>query len=131
MSFILYLNDFKIFWGGEAFIMLTTIIGVHLYFAAIIKWQVFGKKINPYLANKDRLNQMKIIVKSAVYTSIAMSVFLMAMAVMDEFDMHYLQALLLSLYFQALAIFGLGTMLRSSRIEDMDFDVYRKDPAVA
>ncbi len=131
MSFLLYINDYEVSWDNGVLIMLVTIIAVHLYFAAIIKWQVFGKKINPYLANKDRLNHMKTIVKTSVYTSIAMSVFFMALAVMDEFDMHYLQALLLSLYFQALAIFGIGTMLRTSRIETMDFEVYRKDPSAA
>jgi len=91
-----------------------------------IKWQVFGKKVNPYLANKDRLNHMKDVVKATVYTSIAMSIFLMALAVMDEFNLHYFQALLMSIYFQVIAIFGIGTMLRSTQVKNMDFDVYKE-----
>ncbi len=131
MSYLLYINDFEVSWDNGVLIMLVTIIGVHVYFAALIKWQVFGKKMDPHLANKDRLPHMKTIVSTSVYTSIAMSVFFMALALMDEFDMHYVQALLLSLYFQVIAIFGIGTLLRSSKIEDIDFEVYRKDPTVA
>jgi hypothetical protein len=39
----------------------------------------------------------------------------------DEYE-----PLVLSLYFQAVIIFGLGEVMRRSKIENMDFSVYQK-----
>jgi len=123
----LYLHDFDVSGDSDLFYNLAVIAGLHIYFAVLIIWQVYGKKINPYQAGKDRRNDMKTIVKTMVYTSIAMSVLLITIAVIKEYNLDYLEPVIMSIYFQILAIFGLGTVLRTSRVESIDFDVYKED----
>jgi len=128
--FTLYINEYEIHLGGGAFITLLTLVGVHLFFVAVLKWQVFGKKMNPHVASKDRINEMKIGVKSAVYASIAMSIFLILQAAKDEFNMHYMQVFLMSIYFQVIASSSLGLVLREAPIEDVNLEVYKKEQPV-
>ena len=128
--FELWINDFALIPGDNGFIMMTTLIGVHVYFVALVAWQMYGKKLNPYQASKDRLRGMEVVVKSAVYTSIGISIFFLSLAVVKQYNLNYLEPLLMSVYFQALAVFGLGTMFRIFQIEDLDFDVYKEDPPV-
>lgn len=125
-AFILHINDYDLTWGSDALISIMTIIGVHIYFAILVMWLVFGKKINPHIANKDRRIHMTVVVKIMVYTSIGMSIFIITNDVLQQYNMDYLQPFLMSIYFQILIIIGIGTMLRSTPIENMDFDVYKE-----
>ena len=129
--FEFWINDFVLTLGDNGFFMVATLIGVHVYFAAMVAWQMYGKKLDPYQASKDRLRGMEVVVKSAVYTSIGISIFFLSLAVVKEYNLNYLEPLLMSVYFQALAVFGLGTIFRTFQIEDLDFDVYKEDPPAA
>lgn len=127
IAFGLYINDFDVSFGSDMFATIITLAVVHLFYAVLIKIQVFGKKMNPYQANKDRLTQMKVMVTMLVYSSIMMSIFFMVIAAMEEFEVHNILPILMSIFFQAVTVFGTGTILRSTQIETMDFDVYKKD----
>ena len=59
----------------------------------------------------------------------ALSIFLMTAAADDVFNLDFLDATLMSLYFQVIVFLSVGHVLRSLRIEDIDFDVYRSDTA--
>ena len=61
----------------------------------------------------------------------AMSVFTMTQAADDVFDLDFLDATLMSLYFQVIVFFSIGHVLRSLKLEDIDFDVYKKEKAPA
>ena len=60
----------------------------------------------------------------------ALSVFFVTAAADDMFDIDFLDAILMSVYFQGVVWISLGYMIRSIRIEDIDFEVYRNDVAV-
>ena len=48
----------------------------------------------------------------------------------DVFDLDFLDAILLSLYFQVIAFLSLAHVLQTLKLEDIDFEVY-KNEAVA
>ena len=45
----------------------------------------------------------------------------------DEFNLDYLEPVLMSMYLQFIIFIGLGYMLRNYRMEDINFDVYKDD----
>jgi hypothetical protein len=50
------------------------------------------------------------------------------MTVMDGYkSLDALDPVVLSLYMQLITVFGIGTELRSVKIDDVDFDVYKSD----
>lgn len=124
----LLIHDFALFSKDEVIISIVGITFLQVYFLAIVYWKMHGKKQNPYLDDADRINEIKTVVRIAVYTSIAASVFLIISSVMDEFK--YLDAfdpLVLSVYFQLMVILSIGTEIKSVHIKDMNFDVYKQN----
>ena len=130
MLFVLYIYQFQFHWGSKAFIMIILLTAGNLLFAGIIIWNLYGKKINPYQAYKDRLRQIELVVKTLVFMSIAMTTFLATSVVFDKFDSDNLMPTVMSLYLQLIAVISLGTVLRTFRIEDINFEVYKEDPLV-
>ena len=114
---------------GETFFLIITLFVVHIYFAILIIWNLHGKKLDPHLASKDRIKQISLIIKTSVFTSIGISIFFMSDSAVDYFNLDYLDPLIISIYFQAIAIVGIGTIFRTTKIEDFDFDVYKSDAA--
>ncbi len=125
----LTIHDFNIFSKPDE--VLGTLVGMTLmqvFFIAMIYWQMHGKKKNPYLDDTDRLKEIKAVAKIAAYTSIAASIVLIVSTVMDEFKyLDSLDPLVMSLYFQVITTFAIGTEMRSKEIEQMNFDVYKQE----
>jgi len=121
------INPFRFDPSNDTFVIAITMILSNLLFAGIIFWNLYGKKLDPYQAGKDRLKQIEITVKSLVYMSIAASIFLIIFEAMDEFNLDYLEPVLMSIYFQFIIFLGLGSMLRNYNMEDMNFDVYKEN----
>jgi len=111
--------------------VLITFIGAPLlqfYFMGMLIWKLNSGKSNPLISEADRVREIKVVAKIAVYASIAMSVFLIMMTVMDEYkSLDALDPVILSLYMQLITVFGIGTELRSVKIDQVDFDVYKND----
>ncbi len=51
----------------------------------------------------------------------------MTQAADDVYDIDYLDATLLSVYFQVIVLLSIGHVLRNQRVEDMNFDVYKEN----
>jgi hypothetical protein len=60
----------------------------------------------------------------------ALSVFFVTAAADDMFDINYLDAVVMSVYFQGVVLLSIGNILRNVKVEDIDFDVYKEDVAV-
>ena len=58
----IYDQGFDTPWKWEVYVTLGTITGMNLMFAGMIAKYMFGKKLNPYQAHKDRLRQIEIII---------------------------------------------------------------------
>ncbi len=125
--FELYIANFE-FRMDQKFI---TIVGVgtvmQFFFGFTIYWAIYGKKQDPHLSYEDQKKVGSIATSSAVYTSIGMSVFIIVNSAVKEFNLSYLDPVIMSLYFQALAFFGVGVIFRKFKVEDVNFEVYKKE----
>lgn len=128
--YYLYIDQFQFQWGSDTFVISVTLIAMNSLFAGIIYWNLSGKKMDPYQSGKDRMRQIESTVKSLVFVSIGASIFIMVAAGINEFNLDYLEPSIMSLYLQLIALVSVGTTLRTLRIEDIDFDVYKKDVSV-
>ena len=128
--FILYVRQFEFPWfGGYGNIVAMT--AMNLFFAGIVFWNMYGKKLDPYLAYEDRKRQIELTVKSLVFISIAATLKIAISIVLGALELRHLKPIVTSLYFQLIVFICIGTVLRAFRVEDMNFEVYKKDPVVA
>ncbi|WP_417624349.1 hypothetical protein [Paremcibacter congregatus] len=111
----------------SVYVMLLAVSMANFVFVAMIVQHLRGRKLDPHLAHKDKLKQTELVIRSAVIGSIALSSFLIIDQTVQQYALDYLQPAIISLYFQAIIIFGPGAMLRGYRPEEIDFSVYKKD----
>lgn len=123
----LYWHDFVIQWDHDTTQRAIVLTVTNLFMAGFGAWHLHGRKLDPHQAFGDRAKQISANLKSILYVSMAMSIFFMTTAADDVYDLDFLDASLLSLYFQVIAFVSIGHMLRSMRLEDVDFEVYRND----
>jgi hypothetical protein len=90
---------------------------------------LYGKKLNPHQTPGDRARHIKTSLHSFFYISMAMSVFWMTQAADDLYDLDFLDATIMSIYFQLLVLLSIGHILRNMRLEDINFDLYKEEPA--
>ncbi len=127
IAFNLYRNNFNLAWGSDGLITLVTIIGVHIYFAIVVVWMMYGKKLDPHKETKDRDRHIGGVVHTTFYVSIAMSTFLLIYGLLQHYQLDPWEPIALSIYFQLCAYLGLGTILKVNSIEKINFEVYRDD----
>lgn len=86
---------------------------------------LYGKKIDPHQALPDRLNLIKGNIQSTALVSILISSFFILNRSIEVFNLDHWEFILNSLYWQCLAVLGVGTLLRNTKIKNINFDVYR------
>lgn len=128
--YYLYIDQFQFHWANDTFVISIALIAMNALFAGIIYWNLSGKKMDPYQSSKDRIRQIENTVKSLVFVSIGASIFIMVTAGINEFNLDHLEPSIMSLYLQLIALVSVGTRLRTLRIENIDFDVYKEDVSV-
>lgn len=123
----LYAHDFAVNWTHDTVQRAMVLSATNLLLVAMGAWLLLGQRLNPHQSVDDRSRHIRANLSSFLYVSIAMSVFFMTQAVDDVYDMDNLGATLLSVYFQVIVILSVGHLLRSQRLEDMNFDVYKEN----
>ncbi|MDE2701028.1 MAG: hypothetical protein OXI23_19325 [Gemmatimonadota bacterium] len=124
IALILYIRQFDFPWFGGYW----NIVGVtagNVFFAAIVAWNMYGKKRDPYQAYEDRKRQIELVVQQMVFMSIAATTFMAIEVVLASLDLRDLQPTVMSLYFQLIAVICLRTL----RIDNINFAVYKGDPS--
>lgn len=125
----LFANGFALAWNS--FERSTWLVFCNLFMASIGARILYGRKQDPHQANADRDRQVKILLGSLCYASMALSIFYMTLELGELFGLDYLKATLVSAYFQVIVLISVGRVLRSTRIEEINFDVYKSDSAPA
>ena len=100
----------------------------NLFMVSIGLWQFFGRKQDPYQNSEDRRRQLRAQWTSLLMVSIVMSIFYMTHSADQIFALDFLDAPLLSVYFQVVILLSLSYLMHSLKIEDIDFEVYRSSP---
>ena len=124
IALILYIRQFDFPWFGGYW----NIVGVtaaNVFFAAIVAWNMYGKKQDPYQAYEDRKRQLELVVQQMVFMSIAATTFMAIEVILASLDLRDLQPTVMSLYFQLIAV----NCLRALRIDNINFAVYKGDPS--
>ena len=124
--FIIYVDQFDFPWFG-GYVNIVAITVANLFFAGIVAWNVYRKNPNPYQATGDRLRQNELLAKIMVFFSVATTLSVATSITLACFELRHLEPLAISLFFQLLAVVN----FRAFRIDNVDFEVYRADPAVA
>lgn len=101
----------------------------NLFMASVGLWQMLGRKQDPHQHPDDRRRQLRAQWTSLLMVSIVMSVFYMIHSADQVYAMDFLDAPLMSLYFQAVILLSLSYLMHSLKLEDIDFEVYRGGPA--
>jgi hypothetical protein len=121
----LYVHQFIIEWGHDTVERAITLTVTNLLLAGLGAWLLYGKKLNPHQSPDDRNKQISTNLQSFLYVSIAMSVFFMTQAADDVYNLDFLDATLMTIYFQAIAYLSLGHGLRKQKLENIDFEGYK------
>ncbi len=127
----LHLHDFILRWDHDTLQRISWMTFGNVFMAAAGIWNLHGRKLDPHQDLGDRTNQIAAHLRSSLYVSMAASAFFMTAAADDVFDLDFLDATLMSLYFQVVVLVSIGHLLRSLKLEDINFDVYKKETAAA
>ena len=128
--FDLGLNDFNLAWGSDALQRDLVIAGTNAMLVVMGLWYLYGRKLDPYQASDDRVKQVRVQLNSLLLVSTALSFFMVFQASDDVFDLDYLDAPLMSLYFQLIVAMSIGYVLRALNPADIDFSVYTNDASM-
>jgi hypothetical protein len=126
--FDLYVNDF--IFTHDIMIKILALSLVHALFIGLTIWHLTGKRLDPYQAVKDRSQQTEFSLQSMVSVSMFLSLFLIANSAVDFYQLGYLEIIINSIYFQVIAFLGIGGMLKTIRLDNINFDVYKADKSV-
>lgn len=128
--FDLYMHDFAVAWGDETTHRAITLLVTNSLLATVGLFSLYGRKQDPHQSTQDRAHNLAVNLKSLLYISIALSALNFVRAAGDVVDLQAIEAVLISVYFQAIALLSLGYVLNNVRTEDINFDVYKEDRAV-
>ena len=125
VAFIIYMKRFDHPWFG-GYLNIVGITGMNGFFAMLILFNLYGKKLNPHQAPEDRAKQIAAQIKALVITSIVATLFIACDIVLSALDMRDALPVMLSLYLQVIALISFQTY----QIDFSNFDVYREDPLI-
>lgn len=123
----LAVHQFIVQWGHDTVQRALVLTFTNVFLGTIGAWILYGRKLDPHQALSDRATQITASLSSYLFVSIAMSVFVISTAVDDAIEIDFLDATLMSLYFQVIVFFSIGYMLNNMKLENIDFNVYKKN----
>ena len=125
--FLFVIHDFDFSLGGKPVLMSLIVLAGNVFFAAMIAFILHGKTSDPYQDMHDRRLKIKHGIKPMMYISIAVSIYCAVQAGISQYDWDFLEPILMSIYCQLITVMSVGTQLNNVRVEDLNFDVYKKD----
>jgi len=129
--FDLYVHDFAVAWGHDTIQRALVMAATNGLLAIVGAWTLYGRKLDPHQSAEDRIQRISVNLKSGIYVSMALSVFIAITAADDVYNLDAVDAVIVSVYFQAVALLSLGYTLRNLKLDEIDFDVYKNDVAAA
>ncbi len=129
--FDLYVHDFAVSWDHDTIQRAIVLIVTNGFLIILGAWNLYGRRLDPHQSAEDRIQRISVALKSALYVSMALSVFIAITAADDMYKLDFIEAVIMSIYFQAIAILSLGYTLRSIKPGEMNFDVYKNGAAAA
>ncbi|PHQ68435.1 MAG: hypothetical protein COB92_00435 [Robiginitomaculum sp.] len=122
-----YNKGFTTPWDWQSYVTIVSMTGINLALIGFGYKFLRGQKPDPHQAYKDQRRSIKTIIRVFVFASILISVQLMVFDAINQNGWDRFEPIAMSIYYQAVIIFGIGQVLRMFKIEDIDFDVYKED----
>lgn len=129
--YYLYNKGFTTAWDWQTLVTMLGMSAMNVLFFTIAYRALRGKKMDPHQAAKDQHKYAETVIRVCVFASILMSLQLFVFDAINQNGWDMFEPLAMSLYFQLVIIFGLGEMIRSLKVENIDFDVYKDAPLVS
>ena len=123
--FDLYIHDFDVSWGHDSVQRALVMLVSNIFMALIGAWNLHGQKQDPHQTSEDRMQRMSVNLKSLLFISMVLSVFIAITAADDMYHLDYIDAVIMSVYFQVITVLSLGYSLQNIKLEEIDFDVYK------
>ena len=105
--FDMYTKGFDLSLGFELFEAFAILTGANLFFIFMIRWRVYGKKLNPLTSPEDDKKEIDSIVQSTLFVSSAASIFFMTMRAVNVYDLEQFEGVLMSIYMQAIFVYSI------------------------
>ncbi|WP_154222662.1 hypothetical protein [Marinicella rhabdoformis] len=99
----------------------------YAFFFAIILWIIYGKKVDPYQSQDDRIRTARVAIKAQCFTMIMTAVFLAFLVAHERYGLGAYLPVAMSLFLQLLVVMSMGYLLQNNKIDDNDFDVYKAE----
>ena len=123
--FIAWFRQFGYPWFG-GFQNNFIITGLNVFFAAILLWYMYGKKLNPHQSEDDRMRIIRSVATVMCLVSIAVTLYAVVTIFLSAEDARAFQPFARSVYFQVVILISVQTY----RVDLLDFDVYRGEGQV-
>jgi len=123
--FIAWFRQFDYAWFG-GFQNNFIITGLNVFFASILLWYMYGKKLNPHQSEDDRMRIIRSIATVMCLVSIAVTLYAVVTIYLSAEDARAFQPFARSVYFQLIILLSVQTY----RVDLLDFDVYRGEGQV-
>lgn len=122
--FVNHINQFGYPWFGGWLNVI--IIGMgNLLLAGIVLWNLFGRKRDPYMEERDRLRRIRQMARQFVLVSVAVTVYATVTITLQAYELREFKQLAMTLYAQLLA---LGCYFTIYADQGINFEVYRAEP---
>ncbi|MCJ8313165.1 MAG: hypothetical protein HRU38_13675 [Saccharospirillaceae bacterium] len=119
------MDNFELSFGSDTFVIIASLILANSLFAFVIYINLRGKKQDPHQSSIDRNRQIDTAIKSMVYMSIVVAAFGILAGLLNEYDLDYLEAPMMSLYLQLIIVYSIKTQFKAFNIDEINFDVYK------
>lgn len=113
-------------WDFDKIFRMSTFTLCNIMFLGMVFAMSSVKRCDPYQSDKDRTKAIRFSVSSVLWVAIVANVFFIANSLIHDFDLDSYDIVVNSIYIQLIAVVSTGLMLTSLRLEDIDFEVYKK-----
>lgn len=124
LLYVFFLDDFKLSWKGDTFVIFLTLMFMNILYYFIIRFNLHGKKQDPYQSSHDRNKQSTQIIRSLILISLIASMFITLVLTMEHYQLDAYKAELLSFYLQLVVWLSMANVLKKIPIDEIDFEVY-------
>ncbi len=120
--FVTWFRQFDYPWFG-GYQNNAIVTAMNVFFAAVLGWQMYGKKLNPHLASEDRMRHTRRIALLLGLVSIAATLYAVMTILLSAAEYREFQPFARSLYFQVITFMSFQVY----SLDNSNFDVYRED----
>jgi lysylphosphatidylglycerol synthetase-like protein (DUF2156 family) len=120
---MLYFENFN--FSFDLIVLLSSMLLSNGLFVFVTINLLYGKKMDPHQSATDRAKMIRANLHSFVYTSILISVYFILNKSVDAFNWQHIEIIFNSLYWQFVIFLSTGTLLRGTRLDAINFEVYR------